>query len=116
MVGRVSQDCERARAWISAELDGELSEFEATLLQDHLKDCPACGAFRTGVDSFTHELRGAPLVPIAHPIAVPGRRRRLQPLRVPAAAAMAVSILTLGSLFAVLHSRDFLGGSARAAV
>jgi predicted anti-sigma-YlaC factor YlaD len=116
-MGRVAQDCERARAWISAELDGELSEFESTLLQGHLHECRACGAFRTSAGTFTRELRQAPLEPLAHPIAVPGRRRIvLQPLRVPAVAAMAVSIFALGSLFAVLHSRDILGRSASAAV
>jgi predicted anti-sigma-YlaC factor YlaD len=102
---RGSQKCDRMRGWISAELDGELSEFESTLLRAHVAHCDSCSAFKADAGSFAVALRGAPLEPLSRPIAVPHRRRiALQPFRVPAVAAMAVAMIALGGVFASLRS------------
>src|SRR6266540_736201 len=105
MVRARSQECDRMRSLVSAELDGELSDFEATLLRTHLD---GCSAFKRDVARFTGDLRGQPLELMDHPIVVQPRRRRvaLQPLRMPAVAALAVSAIALGTLFETLHSRN----------
>src|SRR6266511_5560149 len=108
MVRARSQECDRMRSLVSAELDGELSDFEATLLRTHLDGCDGCSAFKRDVARFTGDLRGQPLELMDHPIVVQPRRRRvaLQPLRMPAVAALAVSAIALGTLFETLHSRN----------
>ena len=102
------------RAWISAELDGELSEFESILLRDHLGRCERCSAFRADASSFAAALREAPLEQMSRPVNVSLRRRiAFQPLRAPAAAALAVSMIAVGGLFASLHSGTILRDSER---
>jgi len=97
------------RAWISADLDGELSELESVRLQSHLDHCDACSTFKSDVASFSVELREAPLVPLSSPLVAPRRRRvAFQPLRVPAAAALVVAMIGLGGLFASLHSASIV--------
>jgi anti-sigma factor RsiW len=96
------------RALVSAELDGELSDFESTSLRVHLGGCDACSAFRRDVARFTEELRREPPDLMDHPIVVQPLRRRatLQAFRMPAVAALAVSAIALGTLFETLHSRN----------
>ena len=103
------------RAWISAELDGELSEFESILLRGHLGRCEGCSAFRADSAAFAAVLREAPLEQMSRPVNVSLRRRiaALQPLRAPAAAALAVSMIAVGGLFASLHSGTILRESNR---
>jgi hypothetical protein len=102
------------RAWISAELDGELSEFESILLRDHLVRCEGCRAFRADAGAFAAALREDPLEQMSRPVNVSLRRRiALQPLRAPAAAALAVSMIAVGGLFASLHSGTILRESER---
>jgi hypothetical protein len=102
------------RAWISAELDGELSEFESILLRDHLGLCEGCSAFRADAGAFAAALREAPLEQMSRPANVSLRRRiAFQPLRAPAAAALAVSMIAAGGLFASLHSGTILRESER---
>jgi hypothetical protein len=102
------------RAWISAELDGELSEFESILLRGHLVSCEGCSAFRADAAAFAAALRDAPLEQMSRPVNVSLRRRiALQPLRAPAAAALAVSMIAAGGLFASLHSGTILRESER---
>jgi len=102
------------RAWISAELDGELSEFESILLRDHLARCERCSAFRADAGPFAAALREAPLEQMSRPVNVSLRRRiAFQPLRAPAAAALAVSMIAVGGLFASLHSGTILRDSER---
>jgi len=93
------------RAWISAEIDGELSEFESALVRDHLGECDSCTTFKADSAGFAAALRGAELEQLSRPVTVPYRRRRFaQQLRVPAVAALAVAMIGLGGLFASLHS------------
>jgi predicted anti-sigma-YlaC factor YlaD len=93
-------DCERARQWASIELDGELSTFERVLLRAHLAHCPPCREFRTDSSGLTHALRAASLEQLDQPIQI-GRVSRGLGLRLaPAAAAMAVAVVGLGSILA----------------
>lgn len=102
----MSADCERARQWASIELDGELSTFERVLLRAHLAHCPPCRAFREQTGRLTHALRAAPLEQLEQPIQI-GRMRRRFRLRVaPAAAAMAVAFVGLGSVLATSAVRS----------
>jgi predicted anti-sigma-YlaC factor YlaD len=55
--------CDTARACVSLQLDGELSRFEAVLLERHLGRCSACAAFASDVRASTALLRGTPLEP-----------------------------------------------------
>jgi len=99
--------CDRARQWASLELDGELSSFERALLENHLEGCPSCAQFRAEIGSLTGALRAAPREPFAG--VVLGRVRRHVRIRLaPAAAAMAVAAVGLGS---VLASSSFQGSS-----
>ena len=93
--------CERARQWVSAELDGRLSEFEQALLDGHLRSCADCSAFRASAVGFTGELRAAPLERLERPISVSYTRRRISFRIAPAAvAALAIMAVGLGSLLA----------------
>jgi ferric-dicitrate binding protein FerR (iron transport regulator) len=59
--------CERARQWISLELDGELSELEQAALARHLDGCPSCREASTRVGAFTRLLRDEPLATLERP-------------------------------------------------
>ena len=91
--------CERARQWVSAELDGRLSEFEQALLEGHVSTCAGCSAFRASVARFTQELRSAPLERLEEPVLVSRVRRRTFRIA-PAVAALAVAAVGLGSILA----------------
>ena len=91
--------CERTRQWVSAELDGRLSEFEQALLDGHLGTCASCSAFRASVARFTQELRSAPLERLEEPVVVSRVRRRTFRIA-PAVAALAVTAVGLGSILA----------------
>lgn len=99
-------DCERARQWASIELDGELSTFERVLLRAHLAHCPPCRDFRTATDGLTHALRAAPLEELEQPIEIGRMRRGLRLRLAPAAAAMAVAFVGLGSILAASTIRS----------
>jgi predicted anti-sigma-YlaC factor YlaD len=91
--------CERARRWASAELDGELSSFERALLHDHLGRCGECRTFTDSVGGLTDALRAAPLEPFEGVVITRARRRLPVPLaRV--SVAMAVAAIGLGSVLA----------------
>jgi predicted anti-sigma-YlaC factor YlaD len=103
----VDGHCERARQWASASVDGELSTFERALLADHLERCASCRGFSLAIADLTTALRAAPRERIEG-ISI-GRVRRHVRLRLaPAAAAMAVAAVGLGS---VLASVEIKGGS-----
>ena len=91
--------CERAREWASADVDGELSTFERALLADHLERCGSCRAFAHDVQGLTTALRAAPREHFE--VTMAGRVRRHARVRLaPAAAAMAIAAVGLGSLLA----------------
>jgi predicted anti-sigma-YlaC factor YlaD len=104
--------CERAREWATAEVDGELSRFELVLLRAHLDACPSCHEFHTAIGGITRTLRATPLERLEHAIEVTRLRRRMRPRLAPAAAAMAVAAVVLGS---GVVSSDLRSGSVRSA-
>jgi predicted anti-sigma-YlaC factor YlaD len=57
----LTYSCQRARAFASRNLDGELSEIEAHLLERHLANCQACVAHTDDIVRLTTLLREAPL-------------------------------------------------------
>ncbi|MEK6275391.1 MAG: zf-HC2 domain-containing protein [Actinomycetota bacterium] len=92
-------NCDRARHWVSADVDGELSTFERVLLANHLTGCPACREFRASVRGLTKTIRSAPRERFE--VILIGRLRRRARLRLaPAVAAMAVAAVGLGSILA----------------
>jgi predicted anti-sigma-YlaC factor YlaD len=96
----VPGQCDRAHQWVSAELDGRLSELEQALLDGHLRTCADCTSFRSRVQSFTDTLRAAPLERLEQPIAIRHARRRFSFRIAPAVAALAVTAVGLGSILA----------------
>jgi len=104
-----SRTCERARAWISAELDGELSDFESILLRSHLLRCGSCKTFKLDAAAFTRTLREASLETMSRPVIVSRRRSSaFRPLRVPGAAALVALTIASGGLFASIHADSVL--------
>jgi anti-sigma factor RsiW len=109
-----SHACDRARAWVSLELDGELSQLERSLLDSHLAGCAACRAFKIDAVGVTAELRAAPLARLDRPITLPSRRRiAVRPLE--AAAAVLAAAIGLGSVAGAVHFTLNNAQSARAA-
>jgi hypothetical protein len=53
--------CERARQWASLRVDGELSELEDALLEQHLEGCASCTAFAVRLAATTEAMRAVPL-------------------------------------------------------
>jgi len=104
--------CDRARQWATAEVDGELSRFELVLLRAHLDACPSCREFHTAIGGITTTLRATPLERLERAIEVKRLRRRLRPQFAPAAAAMAVLAVLMGS---GVVSNELRSGSVRSA-
>jgi predicted anti-sigma-YlaC factor YlaD len=101
-----SVECERARAWVSLELDGELSEVEGALLRAHVGRCAACADFARDVDALTQEIRTArPQRPAVTRVSSHSRRAATRRLRLGAAAAAVVAVAAgFGSLAGSLTS------------
>jgi anti-sigma factor RsiW len=114
--------CERARAWVSLRLDGELSELEDALLGPHLRGCAQCRAYEATVRGAVQALRREPFELLDHPVALPTlRRAALRPAgiaRVAAAVAAVVGLATVlssqpsHSLPATPSPRDTPGGTS----
>ena len=84
--------CERAREWVSLQLDDELSELERTLMRAHLVRCADCSVFASDLGALTGRLRSESLELLAQPIVVPARRRvGLRALNVAAGLAAGVA-------------------------
>jgi predicted anti-sigma-YlaC factor YlaD len=97
--------CDRAREYASLRLDGELSDFERTLLDSHLDRCPSCRRFADDLVGVTESLRNAPLEQPTIAITLPRRRFvALRGIQVGAAAAAIVSVVGMGTLFGLLQS------------
>ena len=90
--------CERARAYVSLELDSELSQLERAMLAAHVARCEPCAEFERNVRAQTEELRRAPLERLPRPVELPARRRPvLRHLHAAAAAAAAFVLAGLGA-------------------
>lgn len=98
MTGVFDRGCERAQAWASLELDGELSQLERALLETHIRGCAACAETVAGIRTLTHALRNAPLEPLDRPVAAitAARSRRARPLAVRLALAAALAAVAAG--------------------
>ena len=95
--------CDRVRAQISLELDGELSQLECRMLSSHLERCAQCAEYAADVRDVTERIRSAPLQAMGRPVVV-RRRRTLTTarLQVGVAAAFALAALGLGTQLATL--------------
>jgi predicted anti-sigma-YlaC factor YlaD len=100
----IGQVCERARAWASLHVDGELSQLERLLLDAHLASCADCREFAACVDATTGMLRAAELETLAEPVRLPAPRYRVGRLVAPLAAAAAVLAAAVIGAGAGLHS------------
>lgn len=100
-MGEVLRTCDRAREWISADLDGELSELECALLRAHLAGCIYCAAQVRGLADATVRLRFAALDRGDVPQFTVPRRRRLS-LRAVQAGAAAFAVAGVAGLGALL--------------
>ena len=87
--------CERVRAQVSLEVDGELSQLERAMLAAHVVRCAECRAYRRDVHALTRALRSAPLE-TAPPIAVRRYRRSSAATRFQAGAAAAMAFAMVG--------------------
>jgi predicted anti-sigma-YlaC factor YlaD len=106
--------CERARAQVSALLDGELSQLEEAELRLHVDGCAACRTYQTGVASISGSLRTAPLEQLDFPIVVPNRRYiATRWLQAGSAAAAVLVAIGLGSSQGILASHSTSSSPAR---
>jgi hypothetical protein len=98
---RLSQLCERARAWASLRADGELSELESALLDAHLGRCADCHAFSRSAQNMAFALRTAQLehpAPVAvRPLTGSHRRTFVRTAQFAVAAAFVVAAGFLAS-------------------
>jgi predicted anti-sigma-YlaC factor YlaD len=105
--------CERACRWASLRVDGELSELESALLDDHLGRCRSCRAFARGVEDVAAALAAARLERPA-PLALVFPRRSRRPLpRVRSAAA--ATLVAAAAIAAVVGGVAGHGQAAAAA-
>ena len=98
--------CARARASLSAQLDGELPEAELDRLETHLLICPACAAWAEQVRDVTRCLRGAALEEPAERFALPRLRRGW---RISSAVAVASAAAVAATMFVAPGQHTSLG-------
>jgi hypothetical protein len=99
--------CERARAWASLDLDGELGDLENILLEEHLHRCHPCAAFVESIRVVASAVRSAPLELPVRPLELPVRRR-IAPVvtRLASVAAILALATGLGFLGSALSERE----------
>src|SRR6266508_1994603 len=97
--------CERVRAQVSLEVDGELSQLERAMLAAHVVRCADCRAYRSEVHALTRALRSAPLEAVP-PIAVRRYRRSSASRRFQAGAAAAMAFAVVGIASQVVDGRS----------
>jgi anti-sigma factor RsiW len=108
-----SRLCDRAREYFSRGLDGELSEFERALLENHLERCEPCRAYSAELEQIVGRLRAAPLEALSHPVSLPSRRRaRTRVIQVAAAGTAAAVAATAGLVGALQSHRPSNGRPA----
>ena len=108
-----SANCDRARAWASIRLDGEISELEDAFLEAHLRRCAECS-------EYEQTMRGAVLAALAalerlgHPSSSPAAAGSpyVRP-RSPAAAGRWVAAVV--GISAVLSTQSAKGPASPAA-
>ncbi len=100
----IGQVCERARAWASLHVDGELSQLERALLDSHLASCGDCREFVACVETTTGMLRAAELEVLTEPVRLPAPRYRVGRLVAPLAGAAAVLAAAVVGAGAGVHA------------
>jgi anti-sigma factor RsiW len=105
--------CDRARAQISALVDGELSELEEADVRLHLDGCADCRSYNAGSAAVSRLLQTAPSEQLDYPIVLP-RRRYLATSWIQAGAAAAAVLVAvgLGSAQGVLSGHGGLGSAS----
>jgi anti-sigma factor RsiW len=104
--------CDRARAQISALLDGELSQLEEADLRLHLDGCTACFDYHEGAVSISGALRAAPLEQLDFQIVVPNRRYiATRWIQAGSAAAAVLVAVGLGTSQGILARQGGLGSA-----
>src|SRR4051794_6935881 len=104
--------CDRARAWVSLDLDGGLSTFEKRLLDRHLDACDGCHRFAEESAPFTLTLREAALEPAHVVLDLPRRRGSL----VSSALAGVGSVAAVAAAAVLAFSSHSASQSPRAVV
>ena len=100
-----STECERTREYLSAALDGELSEVEGAALDGHLAACADCRAYAARSSSITRVVRTTPLQDLGFAITLPSRRFAVaRKLQVAAAAAALVATVGLSAVVGSIGS------------
>jgi predicted anti-sigma-YlaC factor YlaD len=121
-MGQLPSDCERTPGYVSASVDGELSEVEGMLLEGHLASCEDCRRYAATVAETARLLRRAPLEELGFAIVLPRRRlavaHKLQVAAVAAALAvtfgLSTVVRTIGSTQASSRSVSKVAAGARA--
>ena len=88
--------CNRARQWISLEVDGDVSQIERAMLANHLDGCQTCRVFASDVSAFHRMLSETPMEALSRPIELPRRARTFAFSRVAVVAPAAAAIVALG--------------------
>ena len=105
--------CERARAWVSLRLDGELSELEDALLASHLGRCSACSAYAESLGVVVEMLRAQPLERLPSPVVVSARRAALfRAATVTRAAAAIAAVVGITTMLGIQSARQVNPGPA----
>jgi ferric-dicitrate binding protein FerR (iron transport regulator) len=94
-MGAPKAGCERAREWISLDVDEELSELGRARLRAHLAHCPACARAARELRTLATMLADAPLEQPASAVEL-RPRRRVGLARVYAAAAVVAAAAACG--------------------
>ena len=100
----MTSPCQRARQYISLDVDGELSLLERALLKRHLEGCGSCNEFDLRLRATTAALRTTPAERPSERFRVPARLPSRRRLGVAAVAAV-VAAAGLGSLVGALVER-----------
>jgi predicted anti-sigma-YlaC factor YlaD len=96
LVGQLNSACEQAREHISLQLDGELSPFQQSALDAHLRACGTCRSFAASVVTVSGQLRSAELEEPQFPVVLPHRSRIRVPTRAVQVAAAAAVAMVVG--------------------
>jgi Putative zinc-finger len=102
-VSPLPTDCDRAREFVSVQLDGELTEHELDSLETHLRFCPECSAWAKHVRDVTLCLREASVEVPADAFVL---RRQGRRWRVSSAVALGAAAAIVATMFVAPAQRQ----------
>jgi predicted anti-sigma-YlaC factor YlaD len=114
-MGRFFSDeanCARARAWVSHEVDGEVSQLERVFLATHLRRCGDCARFAEGVRATTQLIRTTPQQSPTGRFELPVRRATRA--RLAARVALATALVAVAAGLGVLAGSSGSGPERQA--